>query len=129
MSLGNLHRVHINSILEPTLSLADLDVVTTHLSLAHLAVLGKGPVFETITPHPLSGLDVFELIPELHRDLVVAKSEQLLAEAIFLLYSPFASQKADNGLSPAEEVVSIAPYAVWSISLRDVFSTRSWDRI
>jgi hypothetical protein len=125
VSFGDFHRVHVNSIFEPTLGLADLDVVTTHLPLAHLAILGKSPVFETITPHPFSGLGVLELIPELHRDLVIAECEQLLAEAVFFLYRPFASQKVDDGFSPAEEVVSVTPDAVCSVSLRGVVSTRS----
>ena len=129
MSFGNFHRVHINSILEPTLRLTDLDVITAHLALAHLAILGKSPVFETVTPYPLSGLGMLKLIPELHGDFVIAKCEKFLAKAIFFLNLPFASQELNYGFGSAEEVVSVAPDAVWSVSLRGVVSMKTRERI
>ena len=119
MRFGNLHRVHVNTLPEPSLGLIDLDVVTTHLSLAHLAVLGKSPVFETITSHPLARLGVLELVPKLHGDLVIAKSKQFLAETVFLFYRPFLGQELDNIFGPAEEVVSVAPDTIRCISLGD----------
>jgi hypothetical protein len=117
MRFGNLHRVHVYALLEPSLGLANLDVVTTHLSLAHLAILGKSPVFESVTSRPLARLGVLELIPELDGDLVISKGKQFFAEAVFLLYRPFASQEVDDSLSPAEEVVSITPDTVRGVGL------------
>ena len=128
MRFGNLHRVHVDALLEPSLGLADLDVITAHLSLAHLAILGKSPVFETITSRPLASLGVLELVPELHSNLVITKGEQLLAKAIFLLYRPFASQELDNGFSSAEEVVSVTPDTIWSIGLEDLIRARLSER-
>jgi hypothetical protein len=120
MRFGNLHRVHVDALLEPSLGLADLDVVTTHLSLAHLAIFGKSPVFETITSHPLACLGVLEFVPELHGNLVVAKGEQFFAETVFLFGRPFTSQELDNGFSAAEEVISVAPDAIRGICLQEV---------
>jgi len=119
MRFGNLHRIHVDALCEPSLRLIDLDVVTTHLSLAHLAILGKSPIFETITSHPLARLGVFELIPELHGDLVIAKGKQFFAETVFLFYRPFLGQELDNIFGPAEEVVSVAPDAIRCVSLED----------
>jgi hypothetical protein len=117
MRFGNLHRVYIDALLEPSLGLADLDVVTTHLSLAHLAIIGKSPIFESITSRPLARLGVFKLIPELHSNLVISKGKQFFAEAVFLFYRPFASQEVDDSFSPAEKVVSVTPDAIRSICL------------
>jgi hypothetical protein len=117
MRFGNLHRVYVDAFLEPSLSLADLDVVTTHLPLAHLAIFGKSPIFETITSRPLARLSMLELIPELHSNLVVTKGEQFLAQTIFLLYRPFASQEVDDGFRSAEEVVSVTPDAIRGVGL------------
>jgi hypothetical protein len=117
MRFGDLHRVYVDAFLEPSLGLADLDVITTHLSLAHLAILGKCPVFETITSRPLASLSVLELIPELHGNFVVAKGEQFFAETVFLLYRPFASQELDDGFRSAEEVVSVTPDAIRGVGL------------
>ena len=75
MRFGYLHRVHVDTLPEPSLGLINLDVVTTHLSLAHLAILGKCPVLETITSHPFARLGVLEFIPELHSNLVIAKGK------------------------------------------------------
>ena len=117
MRFGNLHRVYVDALPEPSLGLIDLDVVTTHLSLAHLAVLGKSPIFETITSHPLACLGVLKLVPELHGDLVIAEGKQFFAETVLLFYRPFLGQELDNIFSPAEEVVSVAPDAIRCISL------------
>jgi hypothetical protein len=124
MRFGDLHSVHVDALFEPSLGLADLDVVAAHLSLAHLAILGESPVFETITSSPFARLCVLELIPELHSNLVITKGEQFLAKAIFLLYRPFASQELDNGFSSAEEVVSVTPDTIWSIGLGDMIRAR-----
>jgi hypothetical protein len=117
MRFGNLHRVHVNALLEPSLVLTDFNVVTTHLSLAHLAIFGKSPIFETITSDPLARLGMLELIPELNGDLVVTESKQFFAEAVFLFYRPFASQEVDDSFSSAEEVVSVTPYAIRGVGL------------
>jgi hypothetical protein len=117
MRFGNLHRVYVDAFLEPSLGLADLDVVTTHLTLAHLAILGKSPIFETVASRPLACIGVLELIPKLHGNLVIAKGEQFFAETIFLLYRPFASQEVDDGFRSAEEVVSVAPDAIRGVGL------------
>jgi hypothetical protein len=126
MRFGDLHRVYIDALLEPSLGLADLDVVTTHLALAHLAILGKSPIFEAITSRPLARLGVLKLIPELHGNLVIAKSEQFFAEAVFFLYRPFASQEVDDSFSPAEKVVSVTPDATRSIGLWDLSEQGHW---
>lgn len=124
MRFGYFHRVHVNALLEPSLVLSDLDVVTTHLSLAHLAILGKSPILKTITSNPLARLGVLELIPELNSNLVVTKGEQFFAETVFLLYRPFTSQKLEDSFSTAEEVVSVTPDAIRSVGLWNVIRAR-----
>lgn len=47
-------------------SFIDLDIITAHLTLAHLAIFRERPILETVTPlplHPIVG--VLILIPEL----------------------------------------------------------------
>lgn len=117
MRFGDLHPVHVDALSKPPLRLIDLDVVTAHLSLAHLAILGKGPVFETVTSHPLARFGVLELIPELHGNLVVTKGEQFLAEAVLLFYRPLLGQEFYDVFGAAKEVVSVAPDAIRGISL------------
>jgi hypothetical protein len=68
MLRSNVHRVNIHTILEPTLLLADLDVVSTHLSLLHQAVVVKSPILESIASPPLT-IIVMEFIPKLHSNL------------------------------------------------------------
>lgn len=117
MRFGNLHRIHVYALFEPSLGLANLDVVTTHLSLAHLAILGKSPVFKTVTSRPLARLGMLELIPELNGNLVVTEGKQFFAEAVLLFYRPFASQEVDDGFGPAEEVISITPDTIRGVGL------------
>jgi len=124
MRFGNLHGIHINALLEPSLGLANLDVVTAHLSLAHLAIFGKSPVFESVTSHPLACIGVLELIPELHGNLVVAKGKQFLAKTVFLFYLPFAGEELDDGFCPAEKVVSVTPDTIWGVGLWNVIRAR-----
>lgn len=61
-------RIHIHAISEPPVRLFDFDVVPTHLSLAHQAVVRKSPIFKAIRPPPLSRL-IMPLIPELNGNL------------------------------------------------------------
>lgn len=68
MFRSNVHSVNIHAILEPTLFLTNLDVVSTHLSLLHQAVLVKSPILESIASPPLT-IIVMKFIPKLHGDL------------------------------------------------------------
>lgn len=48
---GNL--VDINSLLKPSLTLGELDIIPTHLPLSHPSILSESPVFKTVSPPPL----------------------------------------------------------------------------
>lgn len=83
MLLRDLDSIDIHSILEPALFDRDLNIITAHLPLAHAAIFRESPVFEAITTLPLHSIvAVLILIPELHCNLVVRKSEQLFAQTI-----------------------------------------------
>lgn len=83
MLLRDINSIDINSVLEPTLLDGDLNIVPAHLPLAHAAIFRESPVFEAITTLPLHSIvAVLILIPELHCNLVVRKSEQLFAQTI-----------------------------------------------
>lgn len=116
---GNLHRVHINTIFEPSLRLANFDIVTTHLTFAHSAILCERPILKTVASHPLACFGVLEFVPELYRYLVIAESEQLLTKAIARLSGPFACQEFDNRFVSGKELVTIAPNTVFGVSLEE----------
>ena len=89
MFLGYVYSIDIDTILEPPLSFADLEIIATHLPFPHAAVLSKRPIFQAITALPLHLIvRVLILIPELHGDLVVLEGEQLFAELVILLLLP-----------------------------------------
>lgn len=113
MSLGDVHLINIYAILEPPFGILDLDIVSTHLPLAHSAILRERPVLQPITTLPLHTIvAILVLIPELHRDLVVGESEELFAQAIRLLLVPLPCEKVNDGFAAGEEAVAIAPDAV-----------------
>jgi hypothetical protein len=66
--LRNLNLIHINTFLEPTFRVGELDIIPTHLSLPHPTIFCIGPIFETISSPPLTGM-VVPFIPELHSNL------------------------------------------------------------
>lgn len=85
-------------------SFIDLDIIAAHLPFAHLPIVGKGPVFETIAALPFQAIvGVLVLIPELDSNLVLGKSEQLLAQSVVLLFLPLLGQEVLNRCCTAEE--------------------------
>jgi hypothetical protein len=97
-------------------SFTDLDIVTAHLTLAHLAVFRKRPVLETVTPLPLhaivgilifipdsmscgTGRSRYLDLPKLDGNLVICKGEQLFPQTVALLFLPFLGQESLDGCS------------------------------
>ncbi len=68
MSLADLHSVHINPALEPTLAVFNLHIIPAHLPLPHQTILSKRPVLQSICAPPLARL-ILPLVPKLHSDL------------------------------------------------------------
>jgi hypothetical protein len=64
------NRIHIYTFLEPSLFIGDFHIVAAHLPLPHEPILGECPVFESVSPVPLSRF-VVPFIPELYGDLKV----------------------------------------------------------
>lgn len=80
MLLPNLHPVDIHTVPKPPITLSNLYIIPAHHTLPHPAILREGPILQAIATlplHPVVGILV--LVPELDSDLVVAKSEELLA--------------------------------------------------
>lgn len=120
MLFRNVHLIDIDALLEPPLCLRDLDIVATHLALAHAPILGKGPILQAIAALPLHPvMRVLILVPELHRNFVLREGEQLLAEGVVLFLVPFPGQEFDDVGSPGQEFVAVAPDAVWGVGLRN----------
>ena len=115
MLLRNVDNVDIDTFLAPPLILGDGDLIATHLPLPHPAVSSKGPVLEAIATFPQACIPVKVLVPELHSNLIVAKSEKLLPQAIVRLPGPFAGQESDDGVGAGEKLVSVSPDAVFSV--------------
>ena len=110
MRLRNFHRVHIRSISEPASLFPNNDIVTAHLPLPHLAILGKRPVFQPVTPLPFHAIVcILILVPELHSDFVILETEELLAQAIVLLLLPLGGEEGMNFGMAGQEDVAIAP--------------------
>jgi hypothetical protein len=103
----------------PTLTrFADLNIIPTHLPFSHLSILGKRPVLEAVTTLPLHAIMcILELVPELHGDLVVRKSEKLLAKAIAFLLLPLFCEKLFNAGGSDNERRPISPDAVRCVGL------------
>lgn len=102
--------------------LADLDIITAHLSLAHLAVFRKRPIFEAVTPLPRhSIMRVLVLIPELDRNLIFGECEQLLSKAVTLLLLPFLRQETLDCGSSRKKRGAVSPNAIRGIRLGDSF--------
>ena len=120
MLLRDVDSIHVHTILEPSVTLGDLDVITTHLPLAHPSIVGERPVLETIASLPLLAvMGILIFVPELNRYLVGSECEQLLSQAIILLLVPFSSQELDDSLCTGEEVASVSPYTVVAVALRN----------
>ena len=124
MLLSNSHRIHIHSVLEPSILALQSDLITTHLSLPHLPLRIKGPVFKAITPPPhflpllrLFGVSI--LVPELHCNLVLLPREKLLPQAIVELMLPFLRQESNDLFVASEEEVAVAPDGVLGVSGRN----------
>lgn len=120
MRLGDIHFIDIHSLLEPPLSFLDLDIIPAHLPLTHPTIFRKSPILKTIASLPLHPVTaILVLVPELHGDLVVGESEQLLAQSIGLLLVPLLGQEVDDGFSTGEEAVAVAPDAVGGVGFGD----------
>lgn len=93
--LVDLDLIHIHAFCEPSLTVCNLDIVSTHLSLTHASIVGKCPILETIRTPPLMFF-IVPLIPKLYcnldilsvspvsetmvgRYLVVSESKELLS--------------------------------------------------
>lgn len=121
MSLRNRHLVHVHTLLEPPILLLQLDVVPTHLTLPHYAILPKRPILKTITSLPLHAVvGIPILVPELHGNLVVREREQFLAKPIILLFLPFGSQKGDDFVMATDELVAVTPDTIRCVGLGDL---------
>lgn len=119
MLLRDVDRVHVLHIIrEPPLR--DLDIIAAHLPLPHPTIFGESPVFQAVTTLPLHAVVfVLVLIPELHGDTVSREGEKLFTQAIRLLLIPLLGQKVDDGLGPSEELVAVAPDAVFGVRFGD----------
>lgn len=73
--LGDIDSVNINPILEPSLLLKDLHVVSRHLPLSHQSIFSKRPVLEPVRSPPLATF-INPLIPELNGDLPVKRERR-----------------------------------------------------
>jgi len=114
--LRNRHLIDIDTIDEPSLLFLDLYIVSAHLPLPHTAIWRKCPVLESVTPLPLHAVRaVLEFIPELHRDAVLRKCEQLLAQLVIMLAAPLFGQELLDGIVALQEACSVAPDAVLSV--------------
>lgn len=69
MALRNIDLIHIDTVLEPPLVLADRYFITAHHPLSHNPLLVKRPIFQPVASGPLASLPMLVLIPELHCDL------------------------------------------------------------
>src|SRR5215469_9651873 len=122
MSLRNRHLIHIYTILEPPILLLQLDVIPTHLTLPHYAILTKCPILKTITSLPLhTVIGILILVPELYCDLVVSERKQFLTQPIILLFLPFGSQHGDDFVMAMDELVTVTPDTVFCVCLNDFF--------
>lgn len=114
MLLCNIYSVHINTVLEPPLFFADLYIISTHLALPHQPILRKSPILEAISAPPLSSL-IVPLIPELHCNLIVCESKELLSQAIAILSLPFIREKLLNLVTALQESVTVTPDGIRSV--------------
>lgn len=106
----------------PLTSFAYLNIVPAHLPLAHAAVLGKRPVLEPVAALPLHAVvGVLVLVPELDRNLVAGKGEELLAEPVALFLFPLPGQESFDILGACEKGRAVAPDAVWRVCLGNGF--------
>jgi hypothetical protein len=104
MLLCNGHLIDIDSINEPPLFFLDVDIIPTHLPLAHPPVRSKCPVLQAVAALPLHTIcSILELIPELHGDTVLCECEQLFAQLVVMFAVPFIGQKLDDGLMALHE--------------------------
>ena len=86
--------VDINSLLEPSLSVSELNVISAHLSLPHSPILGKSPVLKPIGPPPLSSL-IVPFIPELDGNLIYFLSAKLRRQKSYSIYYASAADSID----------------------------------
>lgn len=100
---------------------AKQQIVAAHHSLAHLSrLMIKGPILQAIASLPSHFIiRILVLVPELNRDPIIPKSEQLLAQAIIVLALPFGCEKLDNGVCAGEKEGTITPDTIRSVGLRD----------
>jgi hypothetical protein len=101
---------------------ANLNIISAHLPLTHLSVFGERPILETITPLPLHAImRVLELVPELHRDLVIRKGKQLFPQTIVLFFLPLLREEVFYRFSTSNEGSPVPPDAIGCIGLGDHF--------
>lgn len=125
MFLTDRDIVYIDSIQKPaplTIPVrAKQQIIAAHHALAHLPRLRiKGPILQAIASLPShSIIRILVLVPELHRDPIIPKSEQLLAQAIIVLTLPLGCEKLDNGVCAREKEGTVTPDTIRSVGLRD----------
>jgi hypothetical protein len=133
--------INIDTILEPSFSIRDLDIISTHLSLPHPSILLESPIFKTITSIPLPSLIVI-FIPKLDCDLgmdkclhcsccqgkrvhtlytylVICESKQFLPEPVSIFAGPFLGQKIDDLNMSFEKGVTVAPDGIFRVGVLD----------
>lgn len=94
MLLSNHHSIDINSVLEPSFSFIQHNLVATHLSLPHPTLFIEGPMLNPVASFPycsplLRLFSISELIPELDSNLVVLPRKQLFPQPIIKFMLPF----------------------------------------
>lgn len=100
----DLNFVYVDTLHKPPLALLDHDIVPTHLSLAHPAILGECPVLQPITPLPLHLIvGVLVFIPELDGNLIGGKSKELFPQTVRLFFGPLCGQEVDDLVGATEE--------------------------
>ena len=121
--LRDLHTIHIDTFFEPPSILDDFDIITTHLPLPHHPILRERPVLQPITPLPLHAIvRILVLVPELHRNLISAECEELLAQLVVVFFVPLPGQEGDDFVGAGEEFVAVAPDGVDGVAgFGDVF--------
>ena len=125
MFLADRDVVYIDSVHKPApLAIpvrAKQQIIAAHHTLAHLPRLAvKGPILQAIASLPShSIIRILVLVPELHRDPIIPKSEQLLAQAIIVLALPLGCEKLDNGVCAGEKEGTVTPDTIRSVGLRD----------
>lgn len=107
MLFRDVHLIDVDAVFKPPLIIRNLQIITAHLSLPHQSILRKRPVFKTVRPPPLARL-IVPLVPKLHGNLIICKSEKFLAQSVAVFSLPLLSQELLDGVSTLQELVTVA---------------------